>query len=347
MTTKTIQSLLETLPVITCVGSKEKIIEDLTIDSRTAALGMLFIAQKGETVDGHDFIDGVIEKGAEIIVCEILPSAIKDTITYIQVTDTHHATGIIAEWFYEFPAKQLTIIGVTGTNGKTTVATLLWQSFRLLGHKTGLISTVSYWIDDKEIPSTHTTPGALVLQKLFRTMLNTGCSHVVMEVSSHAIAQDRISGIDFRAGIFTNLTQDHLDFHKTMENYRDTKKKFFTTLSSNSIAITNSDDENGAYMIDTTFAKKVSYGISHAADYKAENISLNTQGSTFELENSPVYSMLLGSFNLSNSLAVYATLRELGYAKDIVISLRHISQPRYHMKMRETTMLVLYHSNVI
>ncbi len=318
---KTINSLIEILSPIQHIGNAEKEIKEITLDSRIAVAGTLFIAQKGETVDGHDFIDGVISNGGDIIVCEILPSDLKDTVTYIQVTDTHHAAGIIASWFYDYPTKNLTIIGVTGTNGKTTVATLLWQSLRILGNKTGLISTVSHWIDGQEIHSTHTTPGALVLQKLFRTMVDAGCTHVVMEVSSHAIAQERIAGIEFKAGIFTNLTQDHLDFHKTMEHYRDTKKQFFSGLSATSIAVTNTDDENGIYMTDATAAKKVSYGILHTADYKAENVSLSTQGTIFEVEGSAVHSMLLGAFNLSNSLAVYATLRELGIEKEILISL--------------------------
>jgi UDP-N-acetylmuramoyl-L-alanyl-D-glutamate--2,6-diaminopimelate ligase len=318
---KDVTSLLEILSYEQCIGKKEAIVDAVSLDSRKVTDTTIFIAQKGETADGHDFIDAAIEKGCRVVVCESLPFEMNDAVTYIQVKDSHAATGIIASWFYDFPTHDLTVIGVTGTNGKTTVATLLWQAFRLLGQKTGLVSTVSYWIDDKEIPSTHTTPDAITLQKLLRNMVDNGCSHVVMEVSSHAIAQKRIAGITFKVGIFTNLTQDHLDFHKTMENYRDTKKKFFTFLPTDAIAITNSDDENGLLMIEGSVAKKITYSLTHEAEYAAKEISLSTHSTTFVIEDSTVTSLLIGSFNLSNSLAVYATLRELGYEKNSVISL--------------------------
>lgn len=321
MNAKSIPSLLSIIPHQKCIGEMEKNIDAISLDSRTVTPTTLFIAQKGETVDGHTFIPELTERGVAIIVCEVLPAIIDSTVTYIQVKDTHAAAGIIASWFYNFPTRELTVAGVTGTNGKTTVATLLWQAFRLQGHKAGLISTVSYWIDDQEIPSTHTTPDALTLQKLFRTMVDAGCTHVAMEVSSHAIAQQRIAGIIFKVGIFTNLTQDHLDFHKTMENYRDAKKQFFSALPATAVAITNTDDENGMYMIADTTAKKISYGILHEADYRAQNISLTTKGTIFSVDQTTIQSNLIGSFNLSNSLAVYAALCELGYEKEIVISL--------------------------
>ncbi len=285
---KSLATLLEILPFEQSIGSKEIMIDNITLDSRIVTPTTIFIAQRGESVDGHDFIPTAIENGARVIICEVLPEDTVALVTYIVVTDSHYAAGIIASWFYNFPATQLTLVGVTGTNGKTTVATLLWQALQLLGNKTGLLSTVSYWIDDKEFPSTHTTPDAVSLQKLFRAMVDAGCSHVVMEVSSHAIVQKRIAGLTFRAGIFTNLTQDHLDFHKTMEAYRDAKKAFFTGLPTTACAITNVDDTNGIYMIDATAAKKVSYSVIHDSQYQAKNITLSTHGSTFMVNNTEI-----------------------------------------------------------
>ncbi len=318
---KNLQSLLTILTHETIIGPLEQTVSTITLDSRNAIPGTLFIAQAGETVDGHAFIPSAIEQGGTIIVCENIPTTIHPEVSYIKVTDTHCATGIIAAWYYDFPTQELEVLGVTGTNGKTTVATLLWQSLRILGKKTGLISTVSYWIDDKEFPSTHTTPDAITLQKNFRAMCDAGCTHVVMEVSSHAIAQKRIEGIAFRIGMFTNLTQDHLDFHKTMENYRDTKKQFFTSLPEHAVAITNADDKNGLLMVEDTKAKKVTYSIDQASDYTAHNIVLSTQGTTFTVNGDPVSSSLIGRFNLLNSLAVYAALLELQYEKEKIIDL--------------------------
>ncbi|MFZ4499927.1 MAG: UDP-N-acetylmuramoyl-L-alanyl-D-glutamate--2,6-diaminopimelate ligase [Minisyncoccia bacterium] len=310
---KTLSSLLETIPFEECLGTTDRVITDVTIDSRTVTATALFVAQKGETLDGHDFIGQAIENGARTIVCQTIPSLLHDGVTYIKVIDSHHAAGLIASWLYDFPARDLTLIGVTGTNGKTTVATLLWQSLRLLGNKVGLISTVSHWIDECEIPSTHTTPDAITLQKLFRTMADAGCTHVIMEVSSHAIAQKRIAGLTFAVGIFTNLTQDHLDFHNTMEAYGATKKTFFSSLQSSAYAITNFDDSYGASMVDDTQATTLSYAITAPADYVAKDILLSIDGTSFTIENTALASTLIGAFNLSNILAVYACLRTLSY----------------------------------
>lgn len=316
---KSIQSLLSHLHPVSITGPLEGAITSITLDSRTTGPGSLFIAQKGETSDGHAFIETAITNGSTTIVCESVSETLREHVTYIQVDNTHYAAGIIASWFYDFPAEKLQLIGVTGTNGKTTVATLAWQALRLLGHKSGLISTVSYWIDNEEFPSTHTTPDAISLHKNFRAMVNAGCEYVVMEASSHAIAQQRIAGLTFKAAIFTNLTQDHLDFHKTMENYRDTKKQFFSALPSTAVAITNTDDANGAYMIDNTQAKKVTYSIAHSADYQAENISLTTQGSVFDIGQTQIETTLIGDFNLSNTVAVYAALREIGFDSGVLV----------------------------
>jgi UDP-N-acetylmuramoyl-L-alanyl-D-glutamate--2,6-diaminopimelate ligase len=317
---KNIKTLLPFLEDAVVTGNTEAVISGITLDSRTIRPGTLFIAQKGEVFDGHIFIETVIENGVSVVICEVLPEHIVEQVTYIQVADSHHAAGIVAAWFYDFPAEKLTIIGVTGTNGKTTVATLTWQALRTLGHKVGLISTVSCWINDQEFPSSHTTPDALSLHKYFQAMVDAGCDHVAMEVSSHAIAQKRVAGLKFKVAIFTNLTQDHLDFHKTMENYRDTKKKLFSGLSATAMAITNADDDNGLYMVDDCPAKKISYGIAHNADYQAQNISLSTAGSTFTIEGTTVTTQLIGDFNLSNTLAVYATLRALGYEKGAIVT---------------------------
>lgn len=314
MNKKNITSLLSSISYEECIGSKDITIDAITLDSRNITPTTLFIAQKGETVDGHDFIEAAIGNGVRAVVCETLPTTTKPTVTYIRVLDTHQAAGSIASWFYNFPTRELQIIGVTGTNGKTTVATLLWQSLRLLGKKTGLLSTVSYFIDEQEFPSTHTTPDALSLQKLFRNMVDAQCSHVVMEVSSHAIAQERISGVSFIAGIFTNLTQDHLDFHKTMETYAETKQQFFTSLSNDAIAITNLDDPHGVFMLGHTSAKQLSYSVETPALYTPQNLDVTEKGITFSIEETQLESQLIGTFNVSNLLAMYSCLRGLGYS---------------------------------
>ncbi len=318
---KTVSSLLDHIAHISCHGSQDTVIDRVTLDSRQIVQNTLFIAQRGETVDGHSYIPQAVDQGATVVVCEYLPDSLEDHIAYIIVSDSHAAAGNIAAWFYDFPTNDLTVVGITGTNGKTTVATLLWQSLRLLGKKTGLVSTVSYWIDDTEFPSTHTTPDAVSLQKLFRDMRDAGCTHVVMEVSSHAVVQKRIAGISFHVGIFTNLTQDHLDFHKTMENYSNAKRSFFSSLSVDAIVITNSDDSYGEIMISDSQAKQVRYSIEHDADYVARDIALGTGGTTFTINGEPVHSQLIGTFNLSNSLAVYAALCELGYDQKNIIDL--------------------------
>ena len=267
---------------------------------------------KGTQVDGHRFIPEAIELGAKAILCEDLPETKVEGVTYIKVESAEDAAGKVATLFYGDPSKKLKLIGVTGTNGKTTIATLLYNMFRKMGHRCGLLSTVCNYIEDEIIPADHTTPDPIELNELLSKMTVIGCEYVFMECSSHAIAQKRISGLTFKGGIFTNLTRDHLDYHKTFENYRNAKKAFFDGLPKNAFAITNADDKNGMFMVQNTKATVKTYSVQTVADFKARILECHFEGMYLDIDGHEVGVQFIGKFNVSNLLAVYGTARMLG-----------------------------------
>jgi UDP-N-acetylmuramoyl-L-alanyl-D-glutamate--2,6-diaminopimelate ligase len=303
------------------VGTTELDIAAIEFDSRKVTVNTLFIAIKGTISDGHQFIDKAIELGANAIVCDVLPVDLKEGITYIKVKDSAKALGIIAANFYHNPSKDLKLVGITGTNGKTTVATLLYKLFRELGYKVGLISTVENQINDVIIPSTHTTPDPIALNILLSDMVVKGCDYCFMEVSSHAIAQSRIKDLNFAGGIFTNITHDHLDFHKTFDNYIKAKKTFFDGLNKSAFALTNTDDKNGMVMLQNTAAHKKTYGLKSMTDFKAKIIENQFSGLHLDIDGEDVYFKLVGSFNASNLLAVYGAALLLDQDKTKVLTI--------------------------
>ena len=289
------------------VGTTGREINALHFDSRKVNQGSLFIAVKGTQTDGHQYIKSTLENGASAVVCEVLPNDLATGKTYVQVKDSAKALGIIAANFYQQPSEKLKLVGITGTNGKTTVATLLYQLFRELGFKTGLISTVENQINGKIIPSTHTTPDPIALNSLLKTMVDEGCDYCFMEVSSHAVVQQRIAGLSFAGGVFTNITHDHLDFHKTFDNYIRAKKGFFDGLKKNAFALTNGDDKNGSVMLQNTTAHKKTYALKTIADYKGKIIENQFSGLHLDVNGNEVYFKMVGNFNAYNLLAVYGT----------------------------------------
>ena len=287
-------------------GSTDLEVSSISFDSREAKAGGLFVAVKGTLSDGHDFIEKAISQGATAIVCESLPANLHESISYCLVHDSAKSLGVIAANFYDHPSSKLKLVGVTGTNGKTTVATLLFQLFRDLGYKCGLLSTVQNQINDLIIASTHTTPDPIALNGLLNDMVESGCDYCFMEVSSHAVAQQRISGLQFAGGIFTNLTHDHLDFHQTFDAYLKAKKSFFDCLESNSFALTNIDDKNGIVMLQNSRAHKKTYGLKSIADFKAKIIENHFSGLFLNIDGEEVWFKMVGSFNAYNLLAVYS-----------------------------------------
>jgi UDP-N-acetylmuramoyl-L-alanyl-D-glutamate--2,6-diaminopimelate ligase len=306
-----IKDILYGVELLSVKGSTANDIEGLTFDSRNCGANDLFFAIRGTKHDGHGFIGQVIEKGCKAIICEE-EQVIPDDVTLIIVPDSSKALAICSNNFFGEPSKQLKLIGVTGTNGKTTIATLLYNLYQELGYQTGLLSTVVNKIDGEDIPSTHTTPDPISLNRLLARMVDEGVSHCFMEVSSHAIHQHRTTGLNFVGGIFTNITHDHLDYHKTFKEYLNVKKSFFDHLGVKTFAITNADDKNGAVMLQNTSAKKRSYAIKNVADYKAKVLENQFTGLVLSIEGTELWSKLIGDFNASNLLAVYATARELG-----------------------------------
>ncbi len=288
------------------IGSTNLAIASVCFDSRKAEKDGLFVAVRGTQTDGHKFIDKVITSGVVAIVCEELPDDLNEKITYVKVKDCSVALGLIASNFYDNPSAELKLIGVTGTNGKTTIATLLFRLFRSLGHNVGLLSTIQNQINNEIIPSTHTTPDPLQLNKLLRQMVERNCSHCFMEVSSHAVDQNRIAGLNFTGGIFTNITHDHLDYHKTFDEYIKAKKKFFDQLPEEAFALTNKDDANGMIMIQNSRAQLKTYSIKTLADYKGKVIENQFTGLLLNIDGSEMWTKLIGSFNAYNILAVYA-----------------------------------------
>lgn len=304
---KLLKDILYKAGIIEVVGSTNVAITALSFDSRKVEKDSLFIAVKGTLSDGHKYINDTINKGALAILCEEFPSEINERITYIKVNDTTAAMGIVAANFYDNPSEKIKLVGVTGTNGKTTTVTLLFNLFRKLGYKTGLLSTVKNQINNDIIPATHTTPDAIQLNSLLRQMLDKGCTHCFMEVSSHAVVQNRIAGIHFTGAVFTNITHDHLDYHKTFDEYIKAKKRFFDGLGSDAFALTNRDDVNGMVMLQNTRAAKKTYSLRSMADFKCKVVENQFSGLLLNLDNQEVWSKLIGSFNAYNLLAVYAT----------------------------------------
>jgi UDP-N-acetylmuramoyl-L-alanyl-D-glutamate--2,6-diaminopimelate ligase len=307
-----LSELIKNLTVKNIVGNADIDIADVNIDSRRVEKGHLFVAIRGTVTDGHKFIPKAIEQGAAAILCEELPEPISPHTTYIQVESTEDAVGQVATAFQGNPTDRLKLVGVTGTNGKTTIATLLYNMFRRFGHKCGLLSTVCNYIEDEAIPADHTTPDPIELNRLLRRMADAGCEYVFMECSSHAIAQKRIGGLKFAGGIFTNLTRDHLDYHKTVENYRNAKKAFFDMLPRNAFAITNADDKNGMFMVQNTKATVKTYSTRAMADFKARIIECHFEGMYLEMNGHEVGVQFIGKFNVSNLLAVYGAAVMLG-----------------------------------
>lgn len=284
----------------------------LDSDSRKIEKGHLFVAVKGTANDGHEYINKAIEQGATAVVCEDMPSQMEDSVTYIQVKNSADALGKLAAQWYGNPSDRLTLVGVTGTNGKTTIATLLYDLFRKLGYKTGLLSTVCNYVDDKAVPATHTTPDPISLNMLLAEMVEAGCTHAFMEVSSHSVDQKRISGLNFDGGIFTNLTRDHLDYHKTVDAYLKAKKGFFDQLPKSAFALTNLDDKSGMVMLQNTAARKLTYSLRSLADFKGRILEKLFEGTLLEVNGTEVMVHFVGKFNAYNLLAVYGAAVALG-----------------------------------
>lgn len=317
-----LSELLKNVKTIAIHGNTDVEVKGVNIDSRKIEDGHLFIAMKGTQVDGHKFISKAVESGAVAVLLEEMPETLDEKITYIQTASTEEAAGKVATMFYGEPSRKLKLIGATGTNGKTTIATLLYELFRELGYKVGLLSTVCNYIDDKEVPASHTTPDPIELNRLLADMVKAGCEYAFMECSSHAIHQHRISGLEFIGGIFTNLTRDHLDYHKTFENYRNAKKMFFDGLSKNAFVITNADDKNGMVMVQNTKATVKTYSIKRMADFRAKILECHFEGMYLEIDGKEVGVQFIGKFNVSNLLAVYGTAVMLGKKpEDILVAL--------------------------
>ena len=318
---KKLSDILYKVHLQTVHGNTGVDVNGLCIDSRTVHPGACFIAVKGAITDGHQYIDIAIEKGAIAIICELLPASLKEGVTYIQVQSSNEALGWMSHYFYDQPSSKLILVGVTGTNGKTTVATLLFKLFSSLGYKCGLISTVQNQIGETVLPSTHTTPDAISLNVLIRKMVEEGCTHAFMECSSHAIHQHRITGLDFNGALFTNITHDHLDYHKTFDEYIKVKKSFFDHLSTSAFAISNLDDKRGTVMLQNTPAHKYFYSLHNMADFKGKIVENNLTGLIMDINGTEVHFRLIGEFNAYNLLAVYGVAICLKEEKNKVLQL--------------------------
>lgn len=315
-----LKTLIKHLPIKRIQGDDVCEISGIHSDSRQISEGMLFVAVSGTTVDGHDYIGKAIEKGAEAIVCEKIPEQLGTCdVPFVVVPDTAQALGMLLDTWYDHPSSKLTLIGVTGTNGKTTVATLLYHLFGRLGYKCGLISTVCNHIGEEAIPTTHTTPDAVTLHGLVAQMAKAGCTYVFMEVSSHAVDQQRISGLTYRGGVFTNLSRDHLDYHKTVEHYLKAKKRFFDDLPAAAFALTNADEKSGMVMLQNTVATKQTYSLQTVADFKGKILETHFEGTELLINDREVTVHFVGRFNASNLLAVYGTAVSLGQDPETVL----------------------------
>ncbi len=316
-----LSALLSSCKILELVGNTEQDITGICFDSRKVSASSMFIATVGTVADGHQFITSAIEKGASVIVCEKLPKKLDATVTYVVVDNSSRAMGLIAAAYYQHPSKKLKLVGVTGTNGKTTVATLLSNLFQELGYKVGLLSTVENKINNTVIPSTHTTPDSISINQLLLDMIAANCDYCFMEVSSHATVQERIAGLSFTGGIFTNISHDHLDFHQTFEEYIKAKKYFFDQLPASAFALTNSDDKRGAVMLQNTKAHAKTYALQSMATFKAKIIENQFSGLFLNIDAEEVWFKMVGSFNAYNLLAVYATAMLLDQDKTRVLTI--------------------------
>ena len=308
-----LQDLLYKVNILKLIGSTNIEISDVQFDSRKIQKKGLFIAIKGTISDGHQYIQNSIKEGAIAIIVEQLPSQLNDNITYVQVANSYNALGVIAANFYNNPSERIKLVGVTGTNGKTTIVSLLHQLFTLLNNKVGMLSTIENKILDKVIPSTHTTPDPLQINYLLNDMIKRGCDYCFMEVSSHALAQGRVNGLVFCGGVFTNITQDHLDYHHTFSEYRDVKKSFFDSLNKDAFALVNKDDKNGSKMLEGTKAKKLSYALKSLANYRCKVLENQFEGMLLQINKVDVWVKLIGDFNAYNILAVYAVAKQFDF----------------------------------
>ena len=319
MSNKILKQLLDAIEVKQVVGDVEKSIADVTCDSRTVKEGSLFVAVRGVSVDAHQFLHQVAQDGAAAVVCEQLPEELASSVTYIQVEDSTVALAHLASAWHDYPSTKLKLVGVTGTNGKTTIATLLYELSQLMGHKAGLLSTVKNIVDKRVEPAKQTTPDHLTLNRLLHEMVDAGCEYAFMEVSSHACVQRRVDGLKFAGGIFTNLTRDHLDYHGSVDNYIAAKKMFFDSLSSDSFAVVNIDDKVGKVMVQNTKASKYSYSLLTLADYKCRVIEDRLDGTALNINGTDLDVMFTGRFNAYNLTAVYAAAVLLGWDKEQVL----------------------------
>ena len=314
-----LNELTKGIKILQMAGDADIDITGVNIDSRKIKPGHLFVAMKGTQVDGHTFIPKALDLGASAVLCEDMPEERKEGVTYIQVESTEDAVGKVATKFYGDPSSKLKLVGVTGTNGKTTIATLLYNMFRKFGYKCGLLSTVCNYIEDDVIPADHTTPDPIELNQLLNRMVEAGCQYAFMECSSHAIHQKRIGGLKFAGGIFTNLTRDHMDYHKTVENYRNAKKAFFDGLPKSAFAITNADDKNGMVMVQNCKAQIKTYSTRSMADFRARILECHFEGMYLEVDGREVGVQFIGKFNVSNLLAVYGAAIMLGQKPEDVL----------------------------
>ncbi len=316
---KKLEDILADVSVLKIVGSSDVELSSVQFDSRKVSDGTLFVATRGTQVDGHNFIPSAIEKGAKVIVCETLPEDLMAEVTYVQVADASKALGRIASAWYGYPSSSLRLVGVTGTNGKTTIATLLYKLFTRMGYKCGLLSTVCNYVIERAVPTAHTTEDALTINHLLSEMVDAGCTFAFMEVSSHASDQNRIEGLVFEGGIFTNLTRDPLDYHKTFANYLDAKKKFFDGLSDEAFALTNLDDKNGMVMLQNTKARKLGYSLTTLTDFKTTLLEDSFDGLQLNMNGHEVFLHFIGRFNASNLTAVFGAAVSMGFDEDEVL----------------------------
>lgn len=324
------RKLLNIVPsnrIIEVKGSLDTPINNLSFDSRRIEKGNLYIAIKGTQADGHDFIAQAMERGAVAVVCERFPATISPEIVYVKVADTSATLGEMASAYFDFPSKALKVVGITGTNGKTTTVTLLYRLINMMGGKAGLISTVSNYIGNDPIPATHTTPDAIELNRLFRKMVDSGCTHCFMEVSSHAIVQKRVEGVHFAGGLFSNITHDHLDYHNTFSEYITAKKMFFDTLPPEAFALTNIDDRNGRVMVQNTNARVYTYSLRSMADFRCKVIEQQMNGMLLSIDNTELWCRLIGGFNAYNLLAAYAVANLLGFEKQPTLTALSAMEP--------------------